>query len=509
MYIGLGLQERFIEVMTSSSLFKGLILLLFLYLFVLTAVRYFGRFMPGGVLGAKGVPLSRFFHLLLALFISLSLLSVKTNSEVSSYTGQSWHDSDYVRNKIPQIKHQFKVSIVFDFITRTSDSLVAALNITIDHLLSPGHSQLKAPNLIYKAVAASTAQLMPTAELAESIDIFSDNCIVEALQIKNERLDVGIISRIFSNESTDADSIMAELPLRTRFGETCYDLRVGIMSEVVEQAGSRSGWAEKAKSQWRGNSASLLSKDKLASDLLINHFIGQREGFLGIDRAAELPTMSARIAQVLARYQSSPITNILSLFSGDQRGVFIAGQRAEALSQNMARAPHVAGFIKMFLFAVFPWLVIPVLLGYWKIIIWWLKIYVSVLLWAPAWTILYSVMTGIALSTSELQSFDSVSMIGASLINYRLHYGYAVYAWLQMFLGMGITGSVLMMANPFVRDTEGDNEVPLTGAVSKTIGIAQTAVGGMGGSVGKIASIAGSATAPTTKTLDFKSGQYR
>ena len=506
MYIGLGLQERFIEVMTSSALFKALVLLLFLYLFVLTSIRYFGRFMPGGILGSKGVPLSRFFILILALFISLSLLKVTANSEISSYNGHSWHESDYVRNKLPHVKHQFKVSIVFDFITRTADSLIAALNITIDQLLSPGHSQLKAPNLIYKAVAASSAQLMPSAKLSESINIYADHCIIEALQIRNERLDAGIISRMFSSTPTDADSILLELPLATRFGETCYDLKAGLMEEVINEARERfqSDWISRAKSQWRGNSAHLLNREKLASDMLINHFINQREGLLGVDRTAELPTMSARIAQMLARYQSSPLTNILSLFSGDQRGVFIAGQRAEELSQNMSRAPHVAGFLKMFLFAVFPWLVIPVLLGYWKVIIWWLKVYVSILLWAPAWTILYSVMTGIALSVSELQSFDSVSMLGASIVNHRLHYGYAVYAWLQMFLGMGITGAVLMMANPFSRDTDGDNEAPLTGTVSKTIGIAQTAIGGVGGSVGKIASLSGS-----TKTLDFKSGHYR
>jgi hypothetical protein len=207
-----------------------------------------------------------------------------------------------------------------------------------------------------------------------------------------------------------------------------------------------------------GDKKALLSQTQLASNIVLNHYLQQNDGGMGIDRMAALPTTGGRIAQYLVRTVNSPISSVVASFAGEKnRGLFLAGERAEELAQNMSRAPHVAGFLKMILFAIFPWLVFPVLLGYWKAVIWWIKIYFSVLLWTPCWTILYSVMTGIAIATTDLASLDQVNLLSTALVDEKLNMGFAVYSWLQLILGVGITGGVLKMAMPFAQDVKSES----------------------------------------------------
>ena len=62
----------------------------------------------------------------------------------------------------------------------------------------------------------------------------------------------------------------------------------------------------------------------------------------------------------------------MSLFGRETHGAALAAERSQEFSENLTRAPHVAGFIKMALIALFPWLIFPIVAGHWRILFWWM-----------------------------------------------------------------------------------------------------------------------------------------
>jgi hypothetical protein len=92
-------------------------------------------------------------------------------------------------------------------------------------------------------------------------------------------------------------------------------------------------------------------------------------------------------------------------------------------------------------------LIFPIVTGHWRVLVWWMLGYTSVLLWAPIWTLFHHVMTGISLSAETLASFgelsDEISLYIANLITSRKNYRYTVYSWVQLLIGAGFIGSIL------------------------------------------------------------------
>ena len=196
------------------------------------------------------------------------------------------------------------------------------------------------------------------------------------------------------------------------------------------------------------------------SNFLVNEYQNQHEAALGIQKGSQVPTTGGRIIQYLNRITS--FDGLISLFSGGGlQGAWVAAGRSQEFSENLARAPHVAGFIKMFLIAAFPWLIFFVVAGHWRVLIQWWLIYFSVLLWTPIWTLLYHVMTSIALSVDTMEAFgklnDGISLYSAQLISSRMYHLFAVYTWLQLLTGTAFTGMLLYFIRPALSDTEGNS----------------------------------------------------
>ena len=195
------------------------------------------------------------------------------------------------------------------------------------------------------------------------------------------------------------------------------------------------------------------------SSALLEHYHGETESTFGVQKGAQPPGTAARVLQYVNRFFSWD--GLLGLVGDKYRGASMAANRADEFGENLARAPHVAGFIKLMLIAIFPWLVFPVVAGYWKVLVWWFTAYFSVLLWAPIWTLLYHVVTGITLSTETLDALsrlsDGVSLYSANLVSSRINYMYAVYSWLQLLVGGAFTGSVLWFLRPLLTDHDEDS----------------------------------------------------
>ena len=218
------------------------------------------------------------------------------------------------------------------------------------------------------------------------------------------------------------------------------------------------------------------------SNFLVNEYHAQNEAGLGIQKGSQIPSTGGRVVQYFNRLFG--FDGILSLFSGgDLQGAWVSAGRSQEFSENLARAPHVAGFIKMFLIAAFPWLIFFVVAGHWRVLIQWWLIYFSVLLWTPIWTLLYHVMTSIALSADTLAAFgklnDGISLYSAQLVSSRIYHLFAVYSWLQLLTGTAFTGMLLFFIKPALRDTESDSSPEMMDGAGKVASGAAKAVGGL------------------------------
>jgi hypothetical protein len=200
---------------------------------------------------------------------------------------------------------------------------------------------------------------------------------------------------------------------------------------------------------------------------LVEHYLEQREGFSAIQKGSQPNGGFARIYQYMNRLFH--LDTWVGGINQEWHGASLAAERSQEFSENLSRAPHVAGFIKLALIAIFPWLVFPIVAGYWRVLIWWMLGYTSVLLWAPIWTLFYHVMMGITLSTDTLAAFgelsDGISLYSANLVTSRMNYMYAVYSWIQLLIGAGFTGSILWFARPILSDSEQDSAPEFVGDV--------------------------------------------
>lgn len=115
-YLGLALQGKITDIIVSEAFFKGVILMTFALMFLLTAFRFFSRYLPPTLVQRKPVPLSKFLQVVIFLFLGISLLKMGTSTSLLSYSNRSWHDNTYVEKNIKNSSETYKVSYVFDIL---------------------------------------------------------------------------------------------------------------------------------------------------------------------------------------------------------------------------------------------------------------------------------------------------------------------------------------------------------------------------------------------------------
>jgi hypothetical protein len=475
--MGLQFQEEVTRWITSQVIFRALLLIIFgsafFFFLVSMASRYIPFFLP-----ARRAPISKLILLVFCLFVGISLLKVGATTHSASMVGVSWAQNPYVRGNAPNARDQYRVSLIFRLLSGAADEIARALGLLVDASFSRTSSQMQAPNFFYKAMLGAAFDTIDEPQLRATVTHYTSECLSKTLPRFNPESDSGFLDRYFSREST-ADRELARIPL----GEgptagTCLELKRQVNQRLGDYARARSSVYERALAEgsaidkfMRGFGANY--ENWVTSNLLVNHYLDDREGLLGMERGTELPGTGGRIIQFLNRTFS--MDGILSaLGRRDLKGASVAAARSQELSDHLARAPHVAGFIKMLLVGFFPILVFFLAAGKWKPVVWWWLTYLSICLWTPLWALLYHVVTSLTLSVETMEAFgrltDGVSLYAASLVSSRLYQAYAVYAWLQLLIGPTLTGSLLMCMRPLLADSARDTlpEGLTTGATLAT-----------------------------------------
>lgn len=478
-YIGLELHSRFIQVITSHQVFGAILLLIFAIMFFLTSSRFFSRYLPGSIVKRKSVPLSQFARIIFCLFIGLSLLRVSGSTSVKQFNGSSWHENQYVKSKATNIAPEYQVSFLFDLISRSLEECARLLTKIVDQMFQSTHSELEAPDFFYKAVMFAGTSTISDPATKAAVSLYTSDCIERILPLVGGKQGIDSLDSMFKRDDP-VDQKLATLKIE-RPGQpptNCFQVKQEVEEKLFSYATAQNDGVSPLIEQHIHPTFFTPAnyKNLKTSMFLVDHYLDEREGLLGIQKASQLPGGAARIYQYVSRFFG--FDTIPSLFGRrDGHGAALAAQRAQEFSENLTRAPHVAGFIKMLLIAIFPWLVFGIVAGHFRILALWMIAYGSVLLWAPIWNLLYHVMMGVSLSSETLKAFgeltDGISLYSASLITSRMNYMYAVYSWLQLLVGVSFSGSVLWFARPLIADSKGSEApefIESAGKLTSTVG---------------------------------------
>ena len=239
-YLGLELHSRFIEIITSQKVFLATIVMIFGFMFFLTTVQFFSRYMPGALIHRRNVPLSKYFKMICLLFLSISILKVESSTGVKRFNGESWARNPYVHGQLKELQPQYRVSLVFDIMSRSAEEVAALLARTIDGVFQGTNSQLEAPNFFFKALMYGAANTIEDPDLKRSIHTYTDECFDRILPLMGELKRENKLDGFFSS-SAEVDAKLFQLVIETpdRTNYTCLDLKNDVRSRLREYALSR------------------------------------------------------------------------------------------------------------------------------------------------------------------------------------------------------------------------------------------------------------------------------
>lgn len=482
--LGLSLHAKFIEVITGETFFKGLILMIFGVIFFFTVLKFISRYLPGSLIERKQIPLSRFIKIIACLFLGLAILRVGTNAQVKDFQGKNWADNPYVKNHADDVAPEYQVSIVFELMSRTAEELTGLLSRVIDGVFAKGAPQLTAPNMFYKAIMYAGVSTIEDPAMKEQLKFYTDECFSKVIPAIDQFKKKGAIDGFFQTRQ-DIDRELADVTIELGSGKTtnCLEVKESTVDRLNEYARIQTqGLSDRlpiSASIVLGHGGKLPDeyyKHYVASSALANFYADKTEGRLGIQKGAEAPSGAGSFFQTMGRIFSwdGPLGALG--FRGLQ-GASEAASRSQAFSEHLARAPHVAGFIRMLLVAAFPWLMFFVVAGKWRVLVVWFWIYFSVLMWTPLWTLLYHIMLGISMSSEMMNAFgelgDGVSLYSASVVSHRMYYMFSIYSWVQLLVATMTTGSAFMFLKPMLGENSEESAPEFLGTAQ---GLAGTGV---------------------------------
>jgi hypothetical protein len=457
-FIGLELHSQFISAITSEVFFKAVILLIFGVTFFVTTIKFFSRYMPNTLIAKKHLPLSAFVKLIFFLFIGLALLRVSSTTTVKNYYGESWSDNPYVTTRFGDVKPQLKVSFIFDLLSRTAEETSALLGRVIDSVMAKNHSQLGAPNFFYKAIMYSGAATIEDENLKELVHFYTENCFEKTLPLIGDAIAKDKLNAFFSqNDGIDRKLSEIEIKTEDETTYTCLDVKDEVRASLKQYALEHHVRFIKDSGKLVYPIEDEAAQNMHMANMLVNHYTDQKESVMGIMKGSQVGGTTSRVFQYIN--QVFTFDGVLSMlgFSG-HHGASEAAERSQNFSVHLARAPHVAGFLKLVLVAVFPFLIFFVVAGKWKVLFFWWLLYFSVLMWTPLWTLTYHIMVSVAQSSEMMEQLgqfsDGVSLYGAKMVTSKIYYFYSIYSWIQLLIATLTTGSAFFFLKPMLMENQ-------------------------------------------------------
>lgn len=481
-YLGLYLHSASIDIITSEKVLVGVIFLIFGVSFILMAWHFVTPYMPGPLVQKQAVPLSSFIKLVGCLFIGVSLLHVNSTTRITNFQRQPWTENKYIKNRSPGLQEDYKVSFIFDLLSRAAEETSHFFTTMVDKLFEKTNSETEAPSYFYKAIMYAGADNIDDPDLRDKVRVYADNCFNRVVPILSAEFKKGWIDRLFGNNS-EVDNELAKIKLEENNpnSSNCLNVKNDVVSSLHAYARTKMAAVPNTHfSELSPLRDMNVQENQYASQVLVNYFWDKQDDWLGMQKGTQATGTAGSFFQFWHKlFDWNGLLSIAGL--KDLQGANQYAERSTEFNELVQRAPHLAGIAKMLLIMIFPWLVFLMAAGKWRPIVAWYGIYCSVLLWAPIWVLFYHVMTSVAVSTEVMAKFgelsDGISLYASELITSRLYRFYSVYTWIQILSGPLPTVILGYRLMPWILDREKE-QAP--GVVKGAVSVGLAAVPGAG-----------------------------
>ena len=281
------------------------------------------------------------------MILGIGFLRVGSNASVKRFNGESWDRNPYVLSHIRDVAPQYKVSFLFDILSRTAEELTALIARVIDSVFQSTHSQLDAPDFFFKAIMYAGSETIDDPKLKKSIHFYTEECFDRILPFIKEKFKGGTFDKMFATDAA-VDSKLSEVYLERpdKKPYNCLDVKNEVRDQLrtyADQTTGGGGLMDKVDAYIKLPFVHQSFSNYHYSQLLVNNYMDQHEGTLGIQKGAEVKGSTGRVIQNFNRFFSWDGLLSLAGFRNLQ-GASMAATRAQEFSENVARAPHVAEF---------------------------------------------------------------------------------------------------------------------------------------------------------------------
>ncbi len=203
--------------------------------------------------------------------------------------------------------------------------------------------------------------------MIDKVDVYSKSCFDQVLPLLGQAKSQDRIDEFFRQNGL-VDQELGHIPIQLEDGDkiSCLDLKNELREHLWAYAKEKGAtFYQNYHGKFRLGNYEISEEDQknlIASNALVNHFLSKTEDSLGTQEGAKVEGTMASVFMSWSRFWSfDGFFNLIGL--GNQVGAVLTAERAEKFSEYLQRAPHLKGLVKMFLIAIFPWLVFLVVAG--------------------------------------------------------------------------------------------------------------------------------------------------
>jgi len=324
--MGLRFQEEVTHWITSQVIFRAMIVIIFAVAFFAFLMQFASRYLPI-FFTARRASIGKVVMLTFSLCFGISLLKAGTGITPGNMSGASWAQNPYIVSQTPSVQDQYQVSLIFRLLSGLAEELSRGLSFVVDATFSRTNPQSTAPNFFYKAMLGAASDTIDDPSVKSAINYYTDECLSKVLPQFDQNADGGFLDRYFSREG-GADQRLAQIPLGSGPYSNCLELKRGMNQSLSDYAKSHSSVYERAVAEgsaidkfWRGFGQNY--DNWVTSNLLVNHYLEEQEGSLGLQKGTELPGTGGRVVQYIERFFS--VDGLLSILGRrDLKGASIA-----------------------------------------------------------------------------------------------------------------------------------------------------------------------------------------
>jgi hypothetical protein len=436
-YIGQGLKlhSNFLQFINTSGM--RIVALMFGIMFMTVTIRYFCRYFPGNP-GVPSTGLFSYVRIFFAAVLALGILNPKlaVNVSVKNFSAEDWAQNPRFQS-VKGSSDEIKASALFYLLGGSANEISRLIETNIDHFAGK-QAQTRNPNeAIRLVVNASLAQIEGNDLRAKGHLLFDECSDIEGVQLlrltaKPSRAQIGKLSDVTftTNQGTEYDCWSLLQEVRTGVSLEAQKINPKLHARASTRVHATPHKAVVIKDMGVIENAmlvNLLNTRKAKVDLVPD----AGGGFFAI------------ATDSIQRFFT---------FGKDFKANEAARKKALEYQSAERLAPHFIGFVKMMLIALFPFLVFPLVMGYWRIMALWSLAFLSVCMWSPIWTLMHHCFVEV----SQMAKYLSEAQYSALMQNQmssEIVSMYIVFVTLQLAVAPAFSFFFISSLKPLLANT--------------------------------------------------------